>query len=53
MATPTPQIPDKAAEAKAGASTATSVPELRDQVVTLAEAVERLETLVAKLISRS
>ena len=52
MATPTPEQPDKVSEVQADAASAASVPALRDQVVKLAEAVERLEEKVAKLEGR-
>ena len=52
MATPRAQIPDKASEVKAAAAAANSVPELRDQVVKLAEEVQRLQAKIAKLERR-
>lgn len=52
MAAPQPQQPDKVAEVKANAAAANSVPELRAEVIRLAEAVERLEAKVQRLERR-
>lgn len=49
MANVTRQGQDKTKNVKAGAASSNSVPQLRAQVVTLAEAVERLEKIILKL----
>lgn len=48
----TPQRENKAQVAKDNASAAVSVPELRAEVVRLAEAVQILEAQIERLISR-
>lgn len=50
MATVRSQIDDKAKEVQVDAATASSVPVLRDQVVKLAEEVERLNKIVDRLV---
>ena len=49
MATKHPQREDKVATVKAVAASSSSVPQLRDEVVRLAEAVEELQSTVARL----
>ncbi len=52
MAAVTPEIPDVTTAVKADAAVANSVPALRDQVVLLAEVVERLEAKIERLEGR-
>ncbi len=52
MASPIPQEPDKAKDAKAAAAVSNSVPELRDAVVTLTEVVQQQAAEIAKLQRR-
>ncbi len=52
MGVPKPQEPDKAEDAKAAAAASNSVPELRDAVVTLTEALQSAEARIAKLEGR-
>jgi len=49
MANVTPQIPNKSNEVKNGAAAANSVPDIRVEVVKLAEEVGRLAALVEDL----
>ena len=49
MAAVNPQVPDKAKEAKAQAAAATNVPQLREAVATLVEAVDALQDRIKKL----
>ncbi len=49
MANVKAQVPNKATEVQADAAAANSVPELRTQVVKLAEDLEQLRAIVSKL----
>lgn len=49
MAEITPELPDKAKEAKSHAAAATNVPALRDAVVELVDALEEAVARIAKL----
>ena len=51
MATVTPQIPDKAKEVQIDAAVANSVPQLRSQVVKLAEEIAEMKVLMVRLVS--
>ena len=53
MASVRSQRPDNTADAKALAASAVNVPQLRDAVTTLTEAVERIEAELARLADES
>ena len=53
MAAVTPQIPDKAKEARNAAAAANAVPELKAAVVTLTDALDEIKARVARLESRA
>ncbi len=49
MASVRPEVPDKTAQSAAQAAAAVNVPQLRDAVVLLTEAVQRLEQEIIRI----